>query len=59
MAYSGILSWGDDLFEYLTTEQRDTILSALLPTAIISFLIFVFMAGYKMIVMTPKTVTNP
>jgi len=59
MAYSGILSWGDDLFEYLTTEQRDTILSALLPTAIISFLIFVFMAGYKMIVMTPPQVANP
>jgi hypothetical protein len=58
MAYSGILSWGDELFEYLTTEQRDTILSALLPTAIISFLIFVFMAGYKMIVMTPKQVAQ-
>lgn len=59
MAYGGVLTWGGGLLEDETTEQRDTKLSALLSTAIISFLIFVFMAGYKMIVMTPKQVANP
>jgi hypothetical protein len=58
MAYGGVLTWGGGLLEGETTEQRDTKLSALLSTAIISFLIFVFMAGYKMIVMTPPQVAN-
>jgi hypothetical protein len=54
MAYGGVLTWGG-LLEGETPEQRDTKLTALLSTAIISLLIFVFMVGYKMIVMTEKT----
>ena len=54
MAYGGVLTWGGGLLEGETTEQRDTKLTALLSTAIISLLIFVFMVGYKMIVMTEK-----
>jgi len=58
MAYGGVLTWGGGLLEGETSEQHDTKLTALLSTAIISLLIFVFMAGYKMIVMTKTVVAN-